>query len=95
VAQVNTKADHIQRDLNCSVWNGNVRQSGRKKSSNPSFAKILLWEISNTGARTKEVFERSIANLHETVVSSILQECQFLASLAIDIMDRNLYERAH
>ena len=90
-----TKADHIQRDLNCSVWNGNVRQSGRKKSSNPSFAKILLWEISNTGARTKEVFERSIANLHETVVSSILQECQFLASLAIDIMDRNLYERAN
>ena len=89
------KAEHIQRDLNRSVWNGNVRQSGGKKASNPSFAKILLWEISNTGARTKEVFERSIANLHETVVSSILQECQFLASLAIDIMDRNLYERAN
>jgi hypothetical protein len=39
------KAEHIQRDLNRSVWNGNVRQSGGKKASNPSFAKILLWEI--------------------------------------------------
>ena len=37
------------------------------------------------------VFERSIANLHETVVSSILQDNRFLAALAIDIMDRNLY----
>ncbi len=89
------QAERIQRDLNRSVWNGNVRQSSAKQALNPSFSKILLWEISNTGARTKDVFERSIANLHETVVSAILQESRFLASLAIDIMDRNLYERAN
>lgn len=89
------QADRIQRDLNRSVWNGNVRQSSDKRAINPAFSKILLWEISNTGARTKDVFARSIDNLHETVVSAILQDTRFLASLAIDIMDRNLYERAN
>lgn len=89
------QADKIQRELNRSVWNGNVRQSSDKKAINPAFSKILLWEISNTGLKTKDVFERSIGNLHQTVVSAILQDSQFLASLAIDIMDRNLYERAN
>ncbi len=89
------QAERIQRELNRSVWNGNVRQSGGKKALNPAFSKILLWEISNTGLKTKDVFERSIGNLHQTVVSSILQDSRFLASLAIDIMDRNLYERAN
>ena len=89
------QADKIQRELNRSVWNGNVRQSSDKKALNPAFSKILLWEISNTGLKTKDVFERSIGNLHQTVVSTILQDSQFLASLAIDIMDRNLYERAN
>ncbi|WP_051228896.1 chemotaxis protein CheW [Paludibacterium yongneupense] len=89
------QANRIQSDLNRSVWNGNVRQSSSSQTFNRSFSKILLWEISNTGARTKDVFARSIANLHETVVSTILQDSCFLASLAIDIMDRNLYERAN
>lgn len=87
-------ADRIQRNLNRSVWNGNIRQRSGQRSSNQSFSKILLWEISNTGNRTREVFSQSIANLYETVISSILQDGVFFASLAIDIMDRNLYERA-
>lgn len=89
------QAERIQSDLNRSVWNGNVRLSSTRQAINATFSKILLWEISNTGGKTKDVFERSIANLHETVVSAILQDSQFLASLAIDIMDRNLYERAN
>jgi chemotaxis signal transduction protein len=88
------QAEKIQRELNRSVWNGNVRQSSDKKAINPAFSKVLLWEISNTGLKTRDVFARSIGNLHETVVSAILQDCEFVASLAIDIMDRNLYERS-
>ncbi|WP_333876694.1 chemotaxis protein CheW [Methylobacter sp.] len=88
-------AELIQRDLNRSVWNGNVRQCRFGKAKDTGFSKILLWEISNTGARTQAVFQRSIANLHETVVSSVLEDSRFQASLAIDIMDRNLYERAN
>lgn len=89
------QAGKIQRALNRSVWNGNVRQHGERKALNPAFSKILLWEISNTGLKTQDVFESSISNLHQTVVSSILQDGQFQAALAIDIMDRNLYERAN
>jgi len=88
------KADSVQRDLNRSVWNGSVRLSLRA-SDNGTFAKALLWEISNMGRKTKEVFERSIEELHETVVSAILHDSAFMASLAVEILTRNLYERAN
>jgi chemotaxis signal transduction protein len=41
------------------------------------------------------VFERSIEELHETVVSSVLHDSRFLASLAIELLARNFYERAN
>ena len=90
------QAETIQRELERSVWNGNIRQSsGSRVNSNPSFSKILLSEISATGLRMKDVFAQSIGKLQKTVISSILDDCRFLAQLAIDIMDRNLYERAN
>lgn len=89
------QAAKIQHGLNRSVWNGNVSQHRDQKALTPSFSKILLWEISSTGLKTQDVFERSIFNLHQTVVSSVLQDSRFQAALAIDIMDRNLYERAN
>lgn len=82
------QAEHIQRELERTVWNGNVRESDAQ-------SKVLLWNISDAGARTKMVFEQSIGNLHETVVSGILNDVEFQAALAVDIMDRNLYERAN
>jgi chemotaxis signal transduction protein len=85
------KAERIQHDLNRTVWNGSVIPH----EGNQNFSKILMMEIIKTGARTKDVFERSINNLHETIVSSYLHASQFLATQAIDIMDRNLYERAN
>ena len=88
------KADAVQRDLNRSVWNGSVRLS-LGSGSNGTFAKALLREISNMGRKTKEVFERSIEELHETVVSSVLHDSRFLASLAIELLARNFYERAN
>lgn len=81
------KADKIQSDLERTVWNGNV------KESDPS-SKVLLWSISDTGAKTKKVFEESIGNLHRTVIGSIRHNVWFWAALAVDIMDRNLYERS-
>jgi chemotaxis signal transduction protein len=92
--EIPSKADAVQRDLNRSVWNGSVRLSlgdGR----NGTFAKALLREISNMGRKTKEVFERSIEELHETVVSSVMHDSRFLASLAIELLARNFYERAN
>jgi chemotaxis signal transduction protein len=99
------KAEHIQRELNRSVWNGNLRQKesaqGRAgagaeaPTGAAAFSKTLLNEISNTGAKTKDVFRGSIADLNKTVVTSLLHDNQFHAALAIEIMDRNLYERAN
>ncbi len=82
------KAELIQSELERTVWNGNVDE---KNDS----TKVLLWSISNAGERTKSVFKDSIDNLYETVISSILQDVEFQAALAVDIMDRNLYERAN
>lgn len=82
------QADQIQYQLERTVWNGNVREGDQQ-------SKVLLWNISDAGARTKMVFENSIGDLHETVVSGILNDVEFQAALAVDIMDRNLYERAN
>jgi len=93
--EIPSKAEHIQRELNRSVWNGNASQGSATQAEAAVFSKILLKEISETGVRTKEVFEGSISDLHETVVTSLLHDNEFHAALAIDIMDRNLYERAN
>ena len=86
-------ANHIQADLERTVWNGNISQNAKNRASQS--IKILLGEISKTGTQTKAVFERSIGELHQTVISSILNDVKFLSFLAVDIMDRNLYERAN
>jgi chemotaxis signal transduction protein len=92
--EIPRQADAIQRDLNRSVWNGSVRLS-TGSAANVTFAKALLREISNMGRKTKDVFERSIGELHETAVSSVLQDSDFMAALAVELFARNLYERAN
>jgi chemotaxis signal transduction protein len=90
------RAQRIQQDLNRSVWNGSVRQvDADAQRDNATFAKTLLWEISNAGRKTQSVFEQSIGNLHQTVVAAILQNSLSRAAFASDVMDRNLYERAN
>ena len=83
-----TQAEEIQQELERTVWNGNVRERNTQ-------AKVLLWNISEAGAKTQQIFEKSIGNLHETVVGAILNDVALQAALAVDIMDRNLYERAN
>lgn len=90
------QADAIQRELNRSVWNANIRQGVASQAAlNPAFSKVLLAEIVCTGTRMKEVFTRSINELQTMTVRSQLDDCQFLAALAMNILDRNLYERAN
>lgn len=90
------KATSIQSELNRAVWNGYVwLVRDPAAAQNASFAKVLLREIGSTGLRTRNVFSESIVNLYKTVVSSVMFDCSTQAALAIDIMDRNLYERAN
>ncbi len=95
IQEIPVNAEKIQSDLDRTVWNGNIATKESVDSNSNIASKVLLWEISNTGLKTKKVFERSIENLHETVVSTYLSDVEFLASLSTNIMDRNLYERAN
>jgi len=82
------KAKKIQDDLSRTVWNGSLKQQ-------TAIAKKLLAQVASTGQKTNLVFNDSINSLHETVLKTMLSVVTFQASLGIDIMDRNLYERAN
>jgi hypothetical protein len=88
------QAAQIQRNLSRSVWNGSVRLAEASENS-ADFSKALLREMSNAGAKTQTVFDQAISNLQQTVVAALLQNVQSRAAFAIDVMDRNLYERAN
>jgi len=88
------QARRIQRGLERSVWNGEVR--GRQRADGGSgFGAVLLQQVTGTGARIKSVIEQAIGDLQQSTATAILDEARACAAFAIDIMDRNLYERAN
>ncbi|OYW36536.1 MAG: chemotaxis protein CheW [Hydrogenophilales bacterium 12-61-10] len=82
-------AETIQR----VVWNGQVMTAG--KLDHQVQLKSVLEQISETGNRSNELFAQSISNLYETVLSSSLRGAEFMTHLLVDLLDRNLYERAN
>ena len=88
------KASLIQDELDRAVWNGNISQK-EQDNNNAQFARSILREVRNTGELTKESFNNSIKSLNNTIIGSLLDNAKFISSFAIDIMDRNLYERAN
>ncbi|WP_298693058.1 chemotaxis protein CheW [uncultured Sulfuricurvum sp.] len=88
------KAKKIQSELDITVWNGNVQIANASNKENP-FTKALLGEISKTGEETKRVFEQTVSDLNSAMLTRYLEDLKIESSLAIDIMDRNLYERAN
>ncbi len=85
------QASSIQVNLNRAIYNGRLNQS-TSGTSDRHFAKSLLQEIGQTGSKTNNIVSKSIANLTQTMV---LGNSSSTAALIIDIMDRNLYERAN
>lgn len=84
-----TAADTIRR----VVWNGQVMTAGEDNDS--SRLQAVLEQIGETGARTNEVFGQSIRALYDTVLSAALRDNSLLSKLLVDLLDRNLYERAN
>jgi chemotaxis signal transduction protein len=95
IKNIPLQASQIQRELDRLVWNGNVQQTNHKSTRDAAVSKVLLSEIKRTAVLTKQIFENSIADIQNTVTASALQNSMDMAALAIDIMDRNLYERAN
>lgn len=89
--EIPIQANNIQHNLNRAIWNGNIKQSN-SENNNKQFSRALLQEIRKTGESTKDIIGASMANLTKTMV---LGDSLFLADLILDIMDRNLYERAN
>lgn len=82
-------ADTIRR----VVWNGQV-MTGREHQDVVRL-KAVLEQIGETGALTNEVFGRSIRDLYGTVLMSSMRDGELLTQLLVDLLDRNLYERAN
>jgi len=87
------QAASIQADLSRSLWNAKLRSRTRIEGSD--FAATLLNEVQRTGQQLREVFEQAIGNLQDSALAAVFEAVLFHARLAIDIMDRNLYERAN
>ena len=93
----------IQSALERSVWNGmlELRQrdagagDGQVSERDLQFAKTLLSEIGVTARKTAEVFAGALRDLYSVVARSMLRDAQSRAALAMQILDRNLYERAN
>lgn len=81
----------VNDDLNIVVLNGIIAAA---RQHAVEFMPVLE-EIKKIGQDIAAIFEDSIDNLVSTVVSARLDDLRFCAGLAVDIMDRNLYERAN
>jgi len=74
------------------VWNGQVTTAGQ--GGELITLKTILDQISETGARSNELFSHSIRDLYDTVLGSRLRDSEFMSHLLVDLLDRNLYERS-
>ncbi|MDO8773066.1 MAG: chemotaxis protein CheW [Burkholderiaceae bacterium] len=86
--EIMTAAETIRR----VVWNGQVMTTGQHNELHK--LKTILTQISETGARSDELFAKSIDDLYETVLASNLRDAEFVSNLLVDLLDRNLYERS-
>ncbi|SDC72850.1 Chemotaxis signal transduction protein [Paracidovorax valerianellae] len=89
----------IQSALERSVWNGllDLHQLGGDAAvpRELQFAKTLLSEIGATARKTALAFAGALQDLYGVVMRSLLSDARGRASLAMQILDRNLYERAN
>jgi ribosomal protein S7/chemotaxis signal transduction protein len=90
--QTIARARSIEEDLNRVIWNGKLTESSAVAGSalSPVFA-----EIGRTSKQTIAVFDDAIDELKALLMEGRRAELRAHAQLAVDIMDRNLYERAN
>lgn len=84
------------RTIERIVWNGKVT-SAASGGDGGGAGKLntVLDQITETGERSDELFSHSIQDLYQTVLSASLSEAELTSQLLVDMLDRNLYERAN
>jgi hypothetical protein len=85
-------ADSTAETIRRVVWNGQVTSA---RGAGSSSLKTVLEQISETGARSNTLFAESIHSLFDTVLAAGLSDAEHVTNLLVDLLDRNLYERAN
>lgn len=89
---IDAETQRINRDLRTAVWNGRLMagaQTGNQQM------KAVLTQVSVAGMRTRGRVDLAIKDLYTTSIHRTQLRAAQLATLATDLMDRNLYERAN
>lgn len=89
--KINLESTNINRKLSIVTLNG---KSLAARLEARTFMPVLE-KIQEVGNEITRVISKSITTLNQTAISTLLSNCRLYSSLAIDIMDRNLYERAN
>ncbi|KMT65641.1 cache domain-containing protein [Catenovulum maritimum] len=89
--QINKDSKSLNRELTVLTLNGKSI-SYRLKAN--SFMPILE-KLRELGGEMNTVVDKSVAEINSTALSNFKENCIFYSNLAIEIMDRNLYERAN
>jgi chemotaxis signal transduction protein len=90
--QIIARARAIEEDLNRVIWNGKL--SGSSTVSGSALGPVFA-EIGRTSQQTIAAFDGAIQELKSLLLLGRRAELAAHAALAVDIMDRNLYERAN
>nr|WP_315252061.1 chemotaxis protein CheW [uncultured Duganella sp.] len=86
------------RTIERIVWNGKVTSAANDQGSHGGGVNKLntvLDQITETGERSDALFSHSIQDLYQTVLASSISEAELTSQLLVDLLDRNLYERAN
>lgn len=87
------------RTIERIVWNGKVTSAANDSSGHDGGGlnklNTVLDQITETGQRSDALFSHSIQDLYQTVLAASISEAALTSQLLVDMLDRNLYERAN
>ena len=101
LTSIEEQAGDVMGDLTLAALNGQImaaRQCGNAREDERSAAQALppiLDAVRKMGIEMEREFHYFTDGLLKTVTASRLNDASFLASITVEIMDRNLYERAN
>jgi len=90
---IDSETQRINRDLRTAVWNGRLMAS--TLSDKQGQLKAVLTQVGVAGMRTRARVDLAIKDLYGTSINRMQLRAEQLATLATDLIDRNLYERAN
>ncbi|WP_028310132.1 chemotaxis protein CheW [Derxia gummosa] len=88
------QATAIERGLEHVIWNGKLEQA-RGSNDTTGSASAVLDQIGEAGRRTTRIFAEGIRRLCALVADGRREQLRARAVVTINIVDRNLYERAN